>query len=128
MVAHAVVSLGRPTFLHCRGVGKELRICLHGFLLFAVETQRHQVLSRYFPKSRCFLVVQGCMLQNTSPVSLQLLNHGTGSCDWERKGSSVQYMRTSGWALQNFSGMRGGTRHERLELHLPSLPLHGRSG
>lgn len=66
-----------------------------------------------------------CVLQKPSPVSLQLLSYGTGSCGWESEGSSVQYVRRSGWALQNFSDMRRGTWHKRWELHPPSLPLHG---
>lgn len=41
-MAHAGLSLDRPTFLQYRRDGKELRTYLHGFLLFAVETQRHQ--------------------------------------------------------------------------------------
>lgn len=124
-MAHAAVPLGRSMFLHCRGDGKDLRIGLHGFLLWKLrDTSPPWVLSEepLFPRGA------DCALQKPPPVSLQVLSNGTGSCGRENGGSSVQSARRSGWALQNFSDVRRGTWRERLELHPPSLLSMGHTG
>lgn len=80
------------------------------------------VLSGYFLKSRCFLVVWTMCCWSPLLCLCNSWAMAQGVVGGRVEGSSVQYVRRSGWALQNFPDMRGGTWHKRLELHPPSLP------
>lgn len=103
-----------------RGDGKELRTCLHGFLLIAVETPRHQSSLRIFQRAAVSLRHGLCATEDLSRVFATPEPRHRELWVGERR-KLCDNVRRSGWALQNFSDTRGGTWNERLESH----PLHG---
>lgn len=109
-----------PHSYNYRGDGKELRTCLHGFLLFAVETPRHQSSLRIFQRAAVSLWRGLCAAEDLSRVFATPEPRHRELWVGERR-KLCEYVRRSGWPLQNISDTRGGTWHERLELY----SLHG---